>query len=225
VVVGNVERARVERLVRLTLARLPAGTYKWTLPPATPVRQQAVIVTESRELPTNYILGYFSGPAASSPDYVALRVATAVLSGRLYAEIRSRRNLTYAVHSPFVERAVAEAGLYVTTTQPEVTLDLMRQQVEDIQSHVVERDALGRLVQQFITEYFLDNETNSDQASMLARAELFRGDWRSADRFVDELRKVTPEDVRRVAKTYMNAPAFAFVGDASRVPAAAVRGF
>lgn len=225
VVVGNVERARVERLVRLTLARLPAGSYTWTLPPVVPVRTQAVIVTERRELPTNYILGYFGGPAASSPDYVALRVATAVLSGRLYAEIRSRRNLTYAVHSPFVERAVAEAGLYVTTTQPEVTLDLMRQQVEDIQTHVVERAALGRLVQQFITEYFLDNETNSDQASMLARAELFRGDWRSADRFVDELRRVTPEDVRRVAKTYMNAPAFAYVGDASRVPTAAVRGF
>ena len=225
VIVGNVERARVERLVRLTLAKLPAGTYTWTLPSEPPALQAATIVTERRDLPTNYILGYYGGPQASSPDYVALRVATAVLSGRLYAEIRSRLNLTYAVHSPFVERAVAEAGLYVTTTQPEITLDLMRQQVEDIQTHVVEREALGRLVQQFITEYFLDNETNSDQASMLARAELYRGDWRASDKFVDELRKVTPEDVRRVAKTYMNAPAFAYIGDAGHVPAAAVRGF
>jgi zinc protease len=225
VIVGNVERARVERLVRLTLARLPAGSYQWTLPQPAPARTQAIIVTEQRPLPTNYILGYFGGPAASSPDYGALRVATAVLSGRLYAEIRSRRNLTYAVHSPFVERAVAEAGLYVTTTQPELTLDLMRQQVEDIQTHIVEREALGRLVQQFITEYFLDNETNSDQATTLARGELYRGDWRVADKFVEELRKVTPEDVRRVAKTYMNAPAFAYVGDASRAPVAALRGF
>jgi zinc protease len=101
----------------------------------------------------------------------------------------------------------------------------MREQVEDIQTHVVERAALGRLVQQFITEYFLDNETNSDQASMLARNELYRGDWRAADRFVDELRKVTPDDVRRVARTYLKAPAFAYVGDVKRISPAVIRGF
>ena len=225
VVVGNVERPRVERLVRLTLAQLPVGSYQWTLPTAPPARSKATIVTERRQLPTNYILGYYAGPQATSPDYVALHVATRVLSGRLFAEIRSRRNLTYAVSSPFVERAVASAGLYVTTTQPELTLDLMRQQIEDIQTYVVDKEALGFLVQQFITEYFLDNETNSDQASMLARGELYRGDWRAADRFVEELRKVTPEDVRRVAKTYLKAPAFAYIGDASRVKASTIGGF
>lgn len=225
VIVGNVERARVERLVGLTLARLPAGSYKWTLPPASPARMKPTLAIERRQLPTNYILGYYAGPSASSQDYVALRVATAVLSGRLYAEIRSRRNLTYAVHSPFVERAQSMAGLYVTTTQPEVTLRLMQQQVSDIQTHVVDEDALGRLVQQFITEYFLDNETNSDQASMLARAQLYRGDWRAADKFVDELRRVTPEDVRRVAQQYMKVPAFAYVGDPSKVSAGVVSGF
>jgi zinc protease len=39
VVVGNVERARVEGLVRGTLGRLPAGNYKWT-PPA-PIAKQS----------------------------------------------------------------------------------------------------------------------------------------------------------------------------------------
>jgi zinc protease len=225
VIVGNVERARVERLVTATLGRLPAGTYQWTLPAAPPTRAKATLVTESRQLPTNYIRGYFAGPPASSPDYMALQVATRVLSGRLFAEIRSRRNLTYEVSAPFVERALASAGLYVTTTQPEVTLDLMRQQVEDIQAYVVDREALGYLVRQFVTEYFLENETNSDQASMLARAELYRGDWRAADRFVDELRKVTPEDVRRVARTYLKAPAFAYIGETRRVTPATFNGF
>ena len=225
VVVGNVSRARIEALVRATIGRLPAGRYAWKLPPAPPARAAATVVTEKRALPTNYILGYYAGPPAASADYPALRVASAVLSGRLFAEIRSRRNLTYAVHAPFVERALASTGLYVTAVSPDQTLNLMRMEVEDLKTHLIDALALERLIQQFITEYFLDNETNSDQANFLARAQLYRGDWRTADRFVDELRHVTPEDVRRVARAYLVRPAFAYVGDPARLSGQVIRGF
>src|SRR5665811_874989 len=99
VVVGNVDRAHVENLVKGTLARLPAGTYKWTLPSRLPERQSAIVI-ESRSLPTNYLVGYYSGPLANTDDYQALRIATSVLTGRLFAEIRTRENLTYDVHAP-----------------------------------------------------------------------------------------------------------------------------
>jgi zinc protease len=216
VVVGNVNRAQVEQLVRGTLARLPQGSFKWVIPTEPPSRRgQAVVV--SRSLPTNYILGYYSGPPATSPDYPALRVATAVLSGRMFAEIRSRRNLTYAVDAPFLDRAVSAGGLYVTTVSPDLTLDLMRQELEGLRRDQIDPTALERLVQQFITDYFLDNETNSDQANFLARAELYRGDYRTADQFVDDLRKVTPDDVRRVATRYMRNVTFAYIGDPKRL--------
>jgi zinc protease len=216
VVVGNVPRADIERLVRTTIGQLPKGSYAWTLPAEIPTGRSAVVV-EPRQLPTNYILGYYAGPAASSPDYQALRVATAVLSGRLFAEIRSRRNLTYAVNAPFVERARAAGGLYVTTVAPDTTLALMRQEIVDLQEGWVPAEGLTRLIQQFITEYFLDNETNADQANLLARAQLYRGDYRRASAFVDELRQVTPEDIRRVARQYMRNVRFAYVGDPAKL--------
>jgi zinc protease len=219
VVVGNVDRARVEGLVRRTLGQMPAGQYRWTLPPAPPERRGTAAVV-ARNLPTNYILGYYVGPPATSPDYAALRVATAVLSGRMFAEIRSRRNLTYAVEAPFLERAVAGGGLYVTTVSPDVTLGLMQGELEGLRHDPIDPTAFDRLVQQFITDYFLDNETNSDQANFLARAELYRGDYRVGEQFVDELQRVTPADVRRVASRYMRNVTFAYVGDPSRVPGA-----
>jgi zinc protease len=216
VVVGNVERPQIERLVRQTLARLPQGSYRWTAPPEPP-RQRAGVAVEPRSLPTNYILGYYAGPPATSPDYQALRVAAAVLGGRLFAEIRSRRNLSYAVNAPFVDRAVSAGGLYVTTVLPDTTLAVMRQEITDLQNGLITEDGLERLVQQFITEYFLDNETNSDQADFLARAQLYRGDYRAAERFVDELRAVTPRDVQRVARRYMREIRFAYVGDPAKL--------
>jgi len=224
VVVGNVPRPSVERLVRETLGTLPAGDYRWTPPPPLPTAGPGYVVAEMAS-PTNYILGYFAGPAASSADYAALRVATAVLSGRMFNEIRVKRNLTYAVNAPFVERAVAAGGLYVTTASPDTTLALMRAVVDELQSGTITRYGLEQLVQQFITEYFLDNETNADQADFLAQAQLFRGDWRTADAFVDELRRVTPQDVRRVANQYIKDVRFAFVGDPARAPVARLKAF
>jgi zinc protease len=216
VVVGNVDRPHVENLVRRTLANLPAGNYTWTLPGRLPEQSSAVVV-EQRDLPTNYILGYYSGPLANTEDYHALRIATSVLTGRMFSEIRTRQNLTYDVHAPFLDRAASAGGLYVSTASPDTTLKLMYNAVRELQEGLLDPEGLQRLERQFLTEYFLDNETNDAQASFLARAQLYRGDYRTADRFVDELKAVTPEAVRRVARRYMKGIRFAYVGDARRL--------
>jgi zinc protease len=224
VVVGNIDRSQIERLVRATIATMPRGTYKWTPPPPLRAAGRALVI-DNRPLPTNYLLGYVPGPAATDPDYWALRVATAVLSGRLFTEVRSRRNLSYAVESPFLERANAIAGLYVTTVDPNQVLRIMRQELSILQTESVDPLGLKRLEQQFITEYYLKNETNADQANVLARAELYQGDFRAADHFMEVLRRVTPDDVRRVARRYLKDFRFAYVGDATKLDRALLNQF
>jgi len=216
VVVGNVDRAHIERLVTQSIGQLPRGEYKWTAPSRVPELQTAVVI-ERRQLPTNYILGYYSGPLANGRDYQALRVATSVLTGRMFAEIRTRQSLTYDVHAPFVDRAATAGGLFVSTVSPDTTLKLMRAAIVDLQQGTLDPAGLKQLEEQFITEYFLDNETNAAQADFLARSQLYGGDYREADRFVEELKRVTPEDVQRVARKYMKGFRFAYVGDPSKL--------
>lgn len=216
VVVGNIDRAHIERLVSKSIGQLSRGNYAWTAPPRVPESPTAVVVAR-RQLPTNYILGYYSGPLAKGEDYQALRVATSVLTGRMFAEIRTRQNLTYDVHAPFVDRAATVGGLYVSTVSPDTTLKLMRAAVLDLQQGMLDPAGLKQLEEQFITEYFMDNETNAAQADFLARSQLYGGDYREADRFVDELKNVTPEAVQRVARKYMKGFRFAYVGDPSKL--------
>ncbi len=216
VVVGDVDRAHIERLVRGTLAKLPAGNYTWTAPSRLPEHSSSIVV-EQRTLPTNYLIGYYSGPLANSSDYQALRIATSVLTGRMFSEIRTRENLTYDVHAPFVDRAATAGGLYVSTVSPDTTLKLMHAEIVDLQDGLLDPDGLARLEQQFLTEYFLDNETNDAQADFLARSQLYRGDYKAADRFVEELKSVTPEQVRDVARKYMKGIQFAYVGDPTQL--------
>jgi zinc protease len=216
VVVGDVDRAHIERLIAQTIGQLPRGSYRWTAPPRVPEMPTALVV-ERRQLPTNYILGYYSGPLASGPDYAALRVATSVLTGRMFAEIRTRQNLTYEVYAPFVDRAATVGGLYVSTVAPDTTMKLMRAAISDLQQGMLDPAGLRQLEEQFLTEYFLDNETNAAQADFLARSQLYEGDYREAERFVDELKRVTPEAIQRVARKYMKGFRFAYVGDPSKL--------
>lgn len=224
VVVGNIERPRLEQLVQQTLGQLPKGSYSWAAPRPAPPPRKTLVIREA-QLPTNYILGTYAGPTAQSPDYDALRVATAVLSGRFFTEIRSRRNLSYEVEAPFVERAIATGGVYVTTVAPDTTLAIMRAEIDRLQQELIDPRGLERLVQQFITDYFLKNETNSDQATFLARAQLYHADYRAAGRFVENLRHVRPEDVRRVAREYMHDFRFVYMGNPSSLSRALVDRF
>lgn len=217
VVVGNASRAKVEQLVGQSLARLPAGDYTWTLPDTLP-RERAAVLTLNRPLPTNYILGLYAGPPADSSDYDALRIATAILSGQLFSEVRSRRNLTYAVHAPFIERAIAVGGVYVTTVRPEETIEVIQDQILALKNGFVDEDALERLIQQFLTQYFLDNESAAEQANFLARATLYEGDYTAATRFEERLRRVKPEDIQRVARRYLRDVRFVYLGNAARAP-------
>ncbi len=216
VVVGNIERARLEKLIAPTLGTLPRGSYKWIPPTGAPVRAADVTFVQ-RALPTNYLLGYYAGPPSTSPDYQALRIATSVLSGRLFTEIRVRRNLTYDVTAPFIERAVSSGGLYVTTAYPDSALGIMRREIQRMQTSLLDPENLNVIVQQFLTEYFLNNETDAEQANFIARAELYAGDYRQAGRFVEQLRHVTPEDIRAASRKYMHGMHFAYVGDSSKV--------
>lgn len=216
VVVGDVTRAHLESLIRATLGRLPMGSYKWSLPDAVPVTPSSAVLAQ-RDLPTNYVLGYVAGPLASSRDYTALRVAATVLTGQMFAEIRGRQNLTYDVHAPFLEHAASTSGLYVTTVTPDTTLKLMKFFITQLQHETVTSDGLQRLELQFITQYFLDNETNASQADFLARAQLYQGDYRRAMSFVEDLRSVTPAAVQAAARKYMKNFHWAYLGDTTKV--------
>lgn len=216
VVAGNISRERIESLVRETISALPQGDYEWTLPPPVPNRPGGPVIV-NRSLPTNYILGYFGGPLATSEDYHPMRIATTVMSGRMFSEIRGRQNLTYDVHARFVDRAASVGGLYVTTVFPDTTLKLMKYFVDEIRREYLSPVGLKRLELDFLTDYFMENETNSSQADFLARAQLYNGDYRIADEWVEQMKSVTPEAVRAAAILFVKNIRFAYVGDPSRV--------
>ncbi len=216
VVVGNVPRERVERLVRATLGQLPRGAYLWSAPPTIAAHRPALTAV-ARPLSTNYLLGYFHGPSVTSADYPAFEIATGLLASLLDQSIRRERSLSYAAYAEDIKSALATGGVYVSTDSPAVVIPLIREQMDTCRQHWFTARVLDQFVQWYITSYLIDNETNEAQARSLARAQIYLGDYRLASDAVAALRRVTPGDVLRVSQKYMHDVQFAYVGDSTRL--------
>jgi zinc protease len=216
VVVGNISRAQVEDAIDRTFARLPRGEYVRSLPPIWSAPRPSV-TTHQRQIPTNYILGYFAGPQSDSRDYTAFRVATMLLGGISSYRIRDN-GLSYAASSPVLERGASGGGVDVTTTWPDTTMKVFNSTITLLQENTLDRRMLQRYYNGFITNYYSENESNTGQADFLARYELLHGDWRLSTRYMDDLKGVQGFHVRRAARQYMRNIQYVYIGDPSRVP-------
>lgn len=220
VVVGNLTRPQLEAAVARSLAKLPAGKYVWTLPAPLPARPSSVTMIQ-RPVATDYILGLFEGPPASERDYAALRVATALLGSKMHNEIREEHGLSYAASAPYIERGIGTGAVYVSTTAPSTVLPMIRKAMKDMKQLDWNGYSMRYFTDQFVLDFLAENMTTTAQADFLARAQLYRGDYRLAGQSMEELRHLTSSQLRSAARKYFQNVHFVYLGDTTRVPRSA----
>ena len=216
VVVGNVSRADLSSKITEAFGKLPATGGSAPPVPALAAAKPTVTVVE-RSLPTNYVQGLYVAPSRASKDLPALQLAARVLSERLFEEVRTKRNLTYAVGSSLNAGLVGRGALYVTAVEPDTTLKVILTEVRKLQREPVSRDRLQETVNVYATNYWMSQETNIGQAQQLGMWELTGGGWRNALTYVDRLRMVSPADVQRVATRYLRNARFVVIGDPKKI--------
>lgn len=216
VVVGDIDPQQIRRKVEATFATLPRGNYRPSPPPPLVFNAQTVEVTP-RSLPTNYVQGVFAAPPLRSPDIYPMRVASSILQLRIFNEVRTRRNLSYAPDAFLNSQAANVGGIYVTAVDANQAVRAMLEEIARLQNEPVSVEELQATTQQFLTKHYLGQETNAAQAGDLAQSELLGGGWRNSAVFLERLGSVKPEDVRRVANTYMRNIRFVVLGNPQSV--------
>jgi zinc protease len=212
VVVGNTTRADVERMVQKSFGTLPQGTYTPTRPPAVQHQQPSLKMVQ-RDLPTNYIRGMFPAPAFGSTESYAMRIAGSVLRDRLFEEVRTKRGLSYAPSGGTGNFFSNYGFVYVTAVHPDTTVMVMIAELKRLKQEKLSNKQLRDKINVFITGYYLQNESNQSQASTLARYELSGEGCKQADRLVEHLKKVTPDDILNVCKKYVGNLQFVLLGN------------
>jgi len=218
VIVGDLDPAQLKPRIAAAFGKLPRGDYKAVTPPLLSFASSTVEITP-RELPTNYIQGMFSAPAITSPDIYPMWVASSLLRDRLFEEVRVKRNLSYAPDAFLRSQVANVGGIYVTADNEKANqaVRVMLNEITRLQREPVNQDDISAVVAQFLTTYYMGQETNAAQAGELAKYELIGGGWRRSLEFLQKLRAVTPAEVQRVAQKYMRNMRFVVLGNAAQI--------
>jgi zinc protease len=212
IVVGDVQPEEIKKKVEQGFGQLPRGSYKKPEMPALKFQGPSVDVV-SRSVETSYVKGVFAAPALSDPDYYAMRVAISFLQMLVYQEVRTARNLSYAPNAEMDNFLANTAHIYVTATDVNQSVAVMLDQIAFLKNAPLDEERLMGLPNFFLTTYYIDNQTNAAQNGELAKYELLGRGWRDAEKFIENISAVTPEDIQRVARKYMRDIQFVVVGN------------
>jgi len=131
----------------------------------------------------------------------------------VFEEVRVKRNLSYAPDAFLRTQAANVGGLYVTAKDANLSVRLMLSEIQRLQSEPVSAGDIHAVVAQYLTTYYLGQETNAAQAGELAQYELIGGGWRNSIDFLEKLMAVTPADIQRVSQKYMRNIRFVVLGN------------
>ena len=212
VVVGNADRAELEAMVKESFGAVPRGDFKAASPPEVSFQTPSVKVVQ-RQLPTNYIAGCFPAPRFGSEDSYPMSLAVSILRDRLFKEVRTKRSLSYAPAAGLGQLFTNWGRIYVTAVKPETTMTVMIDEVKKLQDEPISTEVLNGQRNTFLTGYYLNTETNASQADLLARYEISGVGYAEGEKFMQNIRTVTPADIQKVCQKYMHNLQFVLLGN------------
>lgn len=213
VFVGDVPFSDLKAKVETSFGRLPKGNYQPVPLPEFKSSSMPELQIINRGVPTNYVRATFAAPPLEHPDYPAMAVLINILQQLFFQEVRVKRNLSYGADANLLVLGSNAGNLTVTTQKPNETVRVMFEQIDFLQRQIIREEPLGNIVSGFLTQFYTKLETNDAQAARLGEYELLGGGWRNSLAWLDEVRKVKPEDINRVAKTYLRNFHFAVMGN------------
>lgn len=189
-------------------------------PLASPPGAPATLRTHERRATqqTQLLLGLLA-PPAGHPDFVPLKVLSALLGGgmssRLFRGLRDEAGLAYAVGALYPTRQRSSRLVVHLGTAPEnVALAEagIRRELERLCEEPVSEEELEDAKTALTGALALDLRTNARRAFYLGFFELMGLGYAYVGRYPDAIEAVTGADLVRVARLYLTEPAVAIVG-------------
>ena len=160
---------------------------------------------------TQNIMVAYHGPAGSHPDCVALDVLAAVLAeppaGRLYKALVDNKKAVGVgmefneMHDPGYMMAAVQLK---TDQNIDEARDILLKTIENVAAEPPSKEEVERAKARLMKQIEL-GLTDSESVGLTLSEAAADGDWRLLFLERDQLAKVTPEDVLRVAKAYLKS--------------------
>jgi zinc protease len=173
------------------------------------VGERRISVKKEAQLPF-LVMGYHV-PNLRDPDSYVLEVMATILSGgkssRFYQSLVREKRLVLSADADHSLLSRDPSLFYISAdllpgkevAEVEKALD---QEVERLQKEPVGEKELEKAKNQLEASFIFGQDSIFYQAMILVQHEICL-DWRAIDNYIPSIRKVSPEDIQRVAKRYL----------------------
>ena len=212
VVVGDFEQTQLNAWIDKYFGRIskPEGAIpRVTLQEPERTAEQRFVET-APNVPLPGVAITYLAPSSKSADNAVFKIAQAILSGgessRLYQELVYKQQIAQEAEFSVDERtdkgllifyAIAAGGKAPAELEKAILLELKKMQSAPPSVAELEKAKNG-----LITEALSERETNLGKAIAIGNAVIYRGDPAAVNSSIEDLRKVTAQDVQNMMKKY-----------------------
>jgi len=210
VISGAVKLNEVKKLAEKYFEPIPAGPKPRPVHTIEPEQTGEKRVFVKREVPTPYIMITYHVPETGSEDYNALDLLNSVLSegesSRLYNSIIDNQQLALEVGSFSSDAFDPTLFYFYGICNDDVSASKLEQaiiyEIDKIINDGISESELQKVKNQKLMSFYKTTETINGMSNTIGTYELFFGDYKKMFSAPDDYKKVTADDIKRVAAKY-----------------------
>lgn len=214
VIAGDLDIEKTKTLVEAYFAEVPSGeTIEKVNIVEDPITKEVVDTAYDNNIQIPAIMTAYRTPGETNKESIALELAASVLSqgasSRMYKKmVDDKKN---ALQVGCFNYALEDYGAYITYALPngssklEDLLKDMDDEIATLQNTLISEDEFTKIRNQYENEFISKNDKMLGIAENLADSYTFHNkNTNYINEEIDEVRKVTREDIQNVAKKYLN---------------------
>jgi predicted Zn-dependent peptidase len=214
VIAGDLDIEKTKTLIEAYFAEVPSGeTIEKVNVQEDPITKEVVDTAYDNNIQIPAIMTAYRTPGETNKESIALELAASVLSqgasSRMYKKmVDDKKN---ALQVGCFNYALEDYGSYITYALPngssklEDLLKDMDDEIATLQNTLISEDEFTKIRNQYENEFISKNDKMLGIAENLADSYTFHNkNTNYINEEIDEVRKVTREDIQNVAKKYLN---------------------
>jgi len=213
VMVGDFKTKEVLPKIKEYFERIPRSSDppKVNLPEPEQLGERRITIHKEAKLPfvmAGYRVPNFQNPTDSFPLSLLANILTSGKSSRLYQTLVYEKELALDIGGDYTDLTTDPELFYLygvlhPDTEPEAFESALYTQLEQIKKEGVSEFELEKSKNQVEAALIMARDSNFYQAMQLGRIETIGAGIPFYETYLDHIRKVTAEDIQRVARKYL----------------------
>jgi len=221
IVAGDIDYKKIESQVGHYFGSLP-NTKKDNKPKVADGQKfPKILVKRKKTAQSHFILGFRAYPN-KHPNIPTLKVLDAILSSgmssRLWQKMREELGICYYVKSflaDYSDHGIFAVASGVDSKRVKVAINAVLDEFKKLKIKDVSSEELEKAKESLISNFFMENEKSDELAFYFGEQEIMKQKIKTPEEVEKEIRKVTPTQIRKVAKEIFNNKSLnlAIIGD------------